>query len=179
MKPFQAWKLLVVVAGFLLADAAMAQSLPHPVTLYGAPMQIIAVRGTQSDFLNTVTARNVSGKEISAFQIGVIMAAPKGCDSHIIPGKELRFPLERTAIPPGAQVQTQNYRLAPEDVAAFGKKHSVPAMNVLSQLAVIRVEFTDGTSWSLARSGPIYDRDLLSSDAAAQCSGRPGATPAQ
>ncbi|WP_157439741.1 hypothetical protein [Terracidiphilus gabretensis] len=167
------WKLFIATAVLLFTQLASAQHLPSLVNSTGAPLQVVSITGTRADFLSVVTTQNSSGKAIVDFQLGMIMAVPQECGPEETYSNELKLPIDRVAIQPGAQAQTRDYGVAPNDISTFENDHA--AKFVHSQLAVIRVDFADGTNWSITRTSPIYDQKLMTRDAELQCSNKPSA----
>jgi hypothetical protein len=162
------WKAIGLLIFALSANFASAENPPAMVNAPDAPVKLVSITSTLSDFLSVVTTRNVSSKVVKSFQLGIIMSVPQGCGPVEVFGEEQVQPIDRVDLAAGESVQTKSYRLAPESIHAFGIKNHADL--VQSQLTVVRVDFADGTSWSVARSAPIYDVKLLVRTAAIQCS---------
>jgi hypothetical protein len=110
---------------------------------------------------------NISGTAVSGFQLGLIMVIPDGCGIREVIGAERLLPFEDAAIGAGATSKTLDYRFAPDEAEWFRTQNAGSA--VLTQLAVVSVQFSDGRSWHLPAHQGVYDSGLLEQNANLQC----------
>jgi hypothetical protein len=138
-----------------------------------APVRLVSITSSLDDFLKNVTTKNVSDKTVRSFQLGVVLSVPQGCGESEVFGNEEVQRIDSVNLAPGVSVQTQDYKFEPKRVSDFrvGNHGDVAE----SQLTVIRVDFVDGSSWSISRTGPIYDIRLLGRVAELRCSKSPEA----
>lgn len=161
-------KILAIVILFLAAmQTVQAQIAPSMVNLSNAPIKLVSITSTVGDFLSSVKLTNVSNKTVVSFQLGVIMSVPEGCGPTEAYSAAQLMQLDAVNVEPGAKIQTASYRFAPKVVNDFGKENNASVVH--TQLAVVKVEFKDGTSWAGTHSGNIYDPGLMSKNAAVQC----------
>jgi hypothetical protein len=152
----------------LLACSAFGQIVPAMINPVGTPLQLVSINSNFTDFLNVVTVKNISDRQIASFQLGIIMSVPNGCGPKQIFGSERLMQPDRVVIARNATAETRKYGLAPGDIQMFGAANE--ARVVHTQLAVVRVDFSDGGSWFYPRAGKIYDESLMTRDAQLQCS---------
>jgi hypothetical protein len=121
---------------------------------------LVSIESSVNDFLEVVTSKNTSNRAIVSFQLGIIMSAPAACAPKEVFGQERPMPFDRIGVlAPGSTLPTLSYRLSPQDVASFGSRTS--AREVHTQVAIVRVDFLDGGSWSMTTYYKIYDREAL------------------
>jgi hypothetical protein len=146
---------------------AQGITVPRMVNPADAPLYIISTNSNLTDFLNTVTFKNVSGRKITSFQLGIIMSVPAGCGPNQVFGAERLMQADRIVIDPNANAETYRYGFGPSDVEAFAAE--ARARVVQTQFTVVHVDFSDGGHWSYPRTGKIYDEALMAKDAEVQC----------
>jgi hypothetical protein len=162
-------KLHAAGALLLLASPLLrAQRTPSIPRSPDAPLQIESVRATLPDFLDAVKIRNTSSKPIATFQLAVAMTAPEPCSTsrlHIVTRSLLP---DHAAVKPGDSISTFTYGVKPAEYAAFAASHG--GHDVLSVLTIVKVTFSDGTTWSRPHEGHAFSEQYLRNDRAWLCS---------
>jgi hypothetical protein len=172
-------RVLIATAALLIAsDTLEAQRVPSIPRSPDAPLQIQSIRATPTDFLDSVSLKNTSGKSVALFQLAVAMTAPKPCGAsklHIVTHK---MPVDHANLKSGNFLSTSSYRVSPTDFAAFQAAHQ--GNEVLSVLTILNVTFNDGTIWARPHDGRAFsdeylrnERDWLCSHAMKQVSASP------
>jgi len=158
---------VVALICFSSALTGRAQASPSMVSLPDTPLKLVSTTGTATDFLSSVTVRNVSNRRVKSFQLGIIMAVPAACGPNEFFAPEQVFRTDWVGLNPGDLAQTSDYLFSPKTVSNFAKDHFSNVVN--TQIAVVRVDFVDGSSWTFSRTGKIYDSDLYQKDAQLRC----------
>ena len=151
-----------------LGTVVQAQVVPAMVNLPETPLQFVSITSDAGDYMETATLKNVSNREISSFQIGLIMSIPAGCAPAPELGAEQAFRVDRLIVPAGQTAITHNYGLSPQKIRAFDKSRM--GRIVLSQIAVTSVTFSDGALWRASRDGQVYDDSSIERMAQMDCS---------
>lgn len=154
-----------ILASFTQANCQHAPSL---VNNPDSPIQFVSIRSTGADFLDAITVKNGSNREIDSFEFGAIMASPAPCGPKETYSSERLMRAERLALSPGATSSLANYRLAPAEVRSFAKDNLATAVHV--QIAVVSVRYSDGGFWFASPHGSIYDKRLMDNEANVECS---------
>lgn len=160
--------LLLFAFSFGLGTVAQGQLIPAMVNLPETPLQFVSITSSLNDYMEKVVLKNVSGREISSFQIGLIMAIPAPCSSTPDFGDERAFQVDQLVVPAGQTAIAHNYGLSPQTITAFDK--SGMGRIVLSQIAVTSVTFSDGNRWQASRNGQTYDDSSIERTAKMYCS---------
>ncbi len=160
---------LIILTASLTASAQSMQGITSPrmINPPDSPLWITSITMNLTDALQTVTIRNVSGHTISSFQLGVIMAVPPTCGPKENFSRERVMQADRITLQPGATTQTHDYRLLLTEIASFGIINK--ASDVQTQVAVIRVNFADGSVWKMPAHAGIYDSGVMASNAKLRC----------
>ncbi len=162
-------KVFVLLAfSLFLGTVVQGQLIPSMVNLPATPLRFVSITSSAKDYMEKVVVKNVSDREISSFQIGMLMAIPSPCSPTPDFGAEQSFQVDRIVVPVGGTATAHNYGLSPQTITSFDK--SGTGRIVLSQIAVTSVTFTDGTSWQASRDGQMYDDSEVKQAAAKYCS---------
>jgi hypothetical protein len=160
------FKFLVALASaLLLAAFASAVDEPHVMlptifdTKSGSPLEITSVKQTASDLLSVVDLKNNSGKIVTRFQLGWLVAVPEGCSASPADPIVATAPPDRVTIPPGGTAQTKDYRLETAALVSRAKSDGIVLLNV--QVGVVKIEFADGSSWETPVQGNLFMPDEL------------------
>lgn len=146
-----------------------AQISPTMINKPDAPLQFVSITSNFTDFLHGVTLKNVSNKPITSFQLGIIMSVPTGCGPTEAFSPERRFPSDRVgALAPGQSIATKDYGFSPKEVLDFTSANL--GRIAQTQLAIVHVEFFDGTSWNTAPYRGTYDIAAMRANAELHCS---------
>ena len=151
---------------FLLTGISSGQITPAIVNSATSPIQLVSINSTVDDFLHEVTVKNASSRPVTSFRLGLITAIPSGCGTREIFNAEQILRNDEVQLPPAEYMKTVDYTLSP---ASFVRFASDNLGVVLSQLTVVHVQFSDGSTWDFPKSGKSYDDALLSANATMQC----------
>jgi hypothetical protein len=158
----------VFALSFSLGTVASGQLIPAMVNLPQTPLQFVSINSDAGDYMEAATLKNVSGREISSFQIGLIMSIPAPCAPTPEFGAERVLRVDRVIVPAGQTAITHDYGVSPLTIKSFDK--SGMRRIVLSQISVTSVTFSDGGSWQSSRDGRAYDDASIERMAKMYCS---------
>jgi hypothetical protein len=151
-----------------------------PVIQQDAPVRIVSMRNTLENIVASIVLENTSNRSTSNVLIGWAIDVPTGCAAASIPTQvsSLTFPV---AIPPSTSATLQD--TGPKTADLIEQAHAENASLVSVEVAVLGVDFADGTRWTSSLPlGETFDKaeieqlshrcsngKLVAADPAASC----------
>lgn len=146
---------LVLVLGQALlgADQPRVTVSGIYVTQTSAPVQITRLTKTLEDQLATVTVTNKSEKTVTGLRLGWAVGIPQSCSTSLTAPEVTRqlAPPDRVQLNPNESATTRAYGLLTENLVANARQRNAVLIDV--QVAVVEVNFGDGSTWSAAFPG--------------------------
>jgi hypothetical protein len=136
--------LMLACAATVHASGKVAIST-MPVIQQDAPAQILSVQKTLENQVAGIVLKNTSDRPISSVQIGWAVDVPAGCASVPV-GTQVDRRTSPVAIAPNATATLKD--LGPYTNDVVEKAHSENASLISVEVAVIGVDFADGTRWT-------------------------------
>ena len=133
-----------------------------------APLQIPSMDHLASgQFGSTIILKKVSPKAISSFQLGAISIIPAGCSTDFLDfvSDMTLGSIHATGVP--AEVKDLSVHENFSDPQKLADDHD--AKYIVTQVGVINVKFTDGTSWDWNAEQKVFDQESVDA-VASRCS---------
>jgi hypothetical protein len=120
-----------------------------------------------ADMMSAVTIQNRSNQTVTMITLGLIVSIPSACAPQPYFGPEHKRTMA-VDLPAGANATLHDIGVPPQSFRRIQQIHR--AIDVIPQVAVIEVKYTDGKHWTLRRDEPAYDLSRVAVDASLRCS---------